>query len=71
MNDPRGTFEFIRAVRECEELTIEYLPTGGKLQRVMHDEDVSDYSEQECREVAQQLLDLTDEESKQIEYFDA
>jgi hypothetical protein len=68
MTDTETSYESISITVEDGELQCEYMPKGGKPQRMTHDEDVSDWTQDDCIKCVVGLLGLTDAEAKQIDF---
>ena len=68
MPDEKTSYESITITVEDGELQYEYMPKGGKLQRMTHDEDVSDWTQSDCIKCVVGLLDLTEDEAKTIDF---
>lgn len=64
----KSNYESISITVEDGEMRYEYLPVGGKLQRMVHDEDVSDWTQAECITCVAGMLDLTEDEVKTINF---
>ena len=60
--------EFIRAHVDCGDLRWESKLVGNpRVARMQHDEDVSDYTDQDIRDLTVQMLDVSDEQVGLIE----
>lgn len=57
----------IEGTVEDGELVIEYVPKGGTVQRLQHDEDVSGWTLADCRQCIIAQLDLDPEDAAIIE----
>ncbi len=64
------TYKFVRAVVEDGELHWEYQidELGAPQGSMGHDEDVSDYSEEEIVEITKQMLDLPSDQTVEVQY---
>lgn len=60
-------YEYIRAEVDCGELVWKYKLNGGRDQSLAHDEDVSDYSQDDIKRLTRQMIDVDDDDPVQIE----
>ena len=63
MNDETEKYDYIRALIDGEDLTIEHKIEGNPVKgRTDHDEDVSDWIEDDVRDLIVTLLGVSDEQ---------
>lgn len=61
-------YDWVKATVDCGDLRLTYHATGAKVDgRTDHDEDVSDWSDDDIRNVAAQLLDIPSDCAGSIE----
>jgi hypothetical protein len=61
-------FEEVYITIDGDRMIYEYRPVGGSLQRMTHDEDVSDWTKDDCVGCVARLLGLNDNEVKMIDF---
>ncbi len=65
---PEERYEFIRAIVSEGNLSCEYRLVGNSVTgRQSHDEDVSNWTEEEIRQLVCEMLDVADDERSVIE----
>lgn len=64
---PEEIYEYIRATVDCGDLTIRYQVKGNPSPgRMDHDEDVSDFTDDEIKDLIVMLLDVPDKQKDLI-----
>lgn len=68
MSQPEERYEYVKAIIDCGELRWEYKLPDGPVNTMTHDEDVSDYSEDDIKDITRSMLGLEDDEEITVEY---
>lgn len=67
MTEEKEEYEYIKAIIDCGELSFNYKLKGCPPNSMIHDEDVTDWSEDDIKSVTQTSLTLSDDELDRIE----
>lgn len=70
MNDESANYEYVRAIVDCGELRWEYKVEDASVPgRMTHDEDVTDYSDDDIRDITRMMLDCPDSQEIEVLYY--
>ena len=61
-------YEYVRAIVDCGTLTFEYKLVDGPPNKMVHDEDVSDWDADQIRDVTRMMLTCREDDKIEVRY---